>query len=121
MAIVIYMAIKIRDLQVTFKKSNQPWSWSKYWETEAVFLLITVAFAVVWLLSKDDLFNHRPEFKWLARVLTFFIVKDSVFVIQRVTALFKQQTTRKFINNVIDKKTDIADGKAPPNTPDNEQ
>lgn len=98
--------MKIPELRTLWAKSNESFSWKKYWASDWNVIVGTLILCAVCVIGSDQVLKLKPAIvdyiKWLFVALGGF--GSSVIVT-------KWGSAKKYILDVIDKKTNIADGK----------
>jgi hypothetical protein len=97
---------KIPELIKLYKKANEGFNWSLYWKGDWYIIIGTQVLGCMLILGLDEIFHWRPNIiywiKW-----GFGLVG----AIGTEIAVSKLSSAKKYIMNVIDTKTNIADGK----------
>lgn len=98
---------KIMGLQKTFAKSNEVFVFSKYIKGEAGAILSSIIAVIIAAISIDEIAAFRPQV--LTYVRLFFVAVGWMGADILISLL---GTAKKYILNIIDRKTNVADGKA---------
>lgn len=106
--------IKVASAKIKSKVANIEFSFTQYIKDEWVVLLGNFICVCMLIVGLDELIGLKPSLAKIVKWLFFFvgISGSSVF-------MFAFSVADKKIRNVIDIKTNIADGVVPPVTQDN--
>lgn len=104
------LLIKVPAVKERTLKANENFTWKKYWDCDWNVIIGNMVFGAMLVIGLDQIIHWKPEIldvvKWFFGGLGF---AGSVIV------LAKWSKYEKSLQNTIDIKTDIADGKIPPN------
>lgn len=100
------LLIKIPELRKLWSKSNEAFSWKKYWNSDWNVIIGTFALGAMLFLGLDQIIKFKPWVldwvKWICGGAGFMM---SSIIVSRASR------AKKFIMSIIDKKTNIADSK----------
>ena len=98
--------MKIPELRTLWAKSNESFSWKRYWQSDWNVIIGTLVLCAICVIGLDQIVQAKPNvinyIKWLFVAIGGF--GSSVIV-------SKWGSAKKYILDIIDKKTNIADGK----------
>lgn len=100
--------IQIPKYRRLWAKSNECFSFKKFWDADWNLFIGTFLFCLVMLLAADkipELTRHKIDYTYMPLLFAGLGGFGSTI------AMNKWSRTGKFIENIIDKKTDIADNK----------
>ena len=103
--------IKIPDIKSRAKLANQQFIWKDWWASDWNLVIGTAILGAIVIVGLDQLIHWKPEIleyvKWFFAGLGFF---------GSTVVMAKYSQYSKYFNQVIDVKTNIADGLPPPQT-----
>lgn len=97
--------IKIPEYRQLYRKANEEFVWSKYWASDWNVIVGTQAFGAICILGLDQIINWKP---FILDYAKWFFAGLGGFGSGIIVA--KWSSCKKYIMNVIDNKTNIADG-----------
>lgn len=112
LGIATFILINMIRLQKQYKNANEKFSVKKYWESDYLVVVFSILLACLWLLIKDEFFGRFPKWDVMPLIFTWMINANSTWLVQVVISKFVT-TAKGVLNEKIDEKTDIADGKKP--------
>lgn len=98
--------IKVPEYRDLYRKANEKFSWSKYWDSDWNIVIGTLILGSILIIGADQLIYWKPGV--LEYVKWFFAAiggLGSSFIAS------KWSRCKKYITAVIDEKTNIADNK----------
>lgn len=104
--VLYHTIIKAQSVKKRFKAANQEFVISKFLRDEALAIASSVITVVLCLVVIDELFRISPRVADYIKALFAFMGYTGASIIQHVFG-----KSEKYILNIIDKKTNIADNK----------
>jgi len=98
--------IKIPEYRELFRKANTEFSWGKYWKSDWNVIIGTLIVGAILIVGADEILKLKPAA--LNYIKYLFAGAGAI-----LSAIIVSQWSKckKYIIDVIDKKTNIADGK----------
>jgi|JI8StandDraft_1071087.scaffolds.fasta_scaffold155925_4 hypothetical protein len=106
LGILFQVLAKMASLKKDFEVANQPFVTSKFFEREWVPIASSVVFILIMAITLPEILTYKPIVEQYVRIL--FVFGGAIGSWAFGYALGK---SRKYIRNVIDIKTNIADAK----------
>lgn len=104
-AAIILFLVTIPELRSLWAKSNERFSWKRYWQSDWNVVVGTILIGVLLIIGIDQLVNWK---KGVLDYVKWFFAGGGAFLTPIIAS--KYGSAKKYILNVIDKKTNIADG-----------
>lgn len=96
--------MKIPEYRTLYRKANEDFSWGKYWSSDWNVIVGTILFGAICVIGTDQILNLKPSvlyyIKWVFAGLGGM---GSAIIVS------KWSSCKKYIMDVIDKKTNISD------------
>lgn len=106
LGMLFHILAKMQTLKNDFKVANQEFVYSKFFKEELIGILSSVVFIVIMAIVLPEILTFKPVVESYVRIL--FIMGGALGSWAFGYFLGK---SKKYIRNVIDVKTNIADGK----------
>lgn len=98
--------MKIPEYRNLYRKANEEFSWKKYWQSDWNVIIGTMIFGAICVIGIDQILQLKPAVlyyvKWLFAGIGGF---GSAIIVS------KWSSCKRYIMNIIDAKTNIADNK----------
>lgn len=104
-ALMLFL-FKIPDLQKLYKRANEDFSWKKYWQGDWALIVGTQVLGAMVIIGLDQLVNWKP---WILDWVKWWFAGVGALGAELVVS--RLSNVKKYIMNVIDRKTNIADDK----------
>lgn len=96
--------LKIPELRSLYRKANEDFCWKKYWQTDWNVIIGTQVVGAMLILGLNELTQWKPQI--LDYIKWFF---GGIGAVGSSIIVSKWSQTKKYIMNIIDSKTNIAD------------
>lgn len=96
--------LKIPELRTLYRKANEDFCWKKYWQTDWNVIIGTQVVGAMLILGLNELTQWKPQI--LDYIKWFF---GGVGAVGSSIIVSRWSQAKKYIMNVIDNKTNIAD------------
>lgn len=106
LGIIFQTLIKMKSTSELFKVSNEPFIVSNFFRDEYISILSSIVFILIMAFTFSEWINYKHELENYTRLI--FTMGGAIGSWAFGYFLGK---SKKYIKNVIDSKTDIADGK----------
>lgn len=106
LGMLFHIISKMQTLKNDFKVANEDFVISKFFKEEFIAMLSSVVFIVIMALVLPEILTFRPDIESYVRVL--FVMGGAL---GSWTLGYFLGKSKKYIRNVIDVKTNIADAK----------
>lgn len=106
LGILFQVLAKMASLKKDFEVANQPFVTKKFFEREWIGIASSVCFVLIMAITLPEIITYKPIVEQYVRIL--FVFGGAIGSWAFGYALGK---SRKYIRNVIDVKTNIADAK----------
>ncbi len=106
LGMIFHLLAKMQTLRNDFKVANQEFVYSKFFKDESIAIASSIVFIVIMALVLPEILTLKPSVEDYVRIL--FVMGGALGSWAFGYFLGK---SKKYIRNVIDIKTNIADGK----------
>lgn len=104
LGVVFVTLSKMRSLQILAEKANVPFVYKKYFQRDALGIIMSILSIFIWQLLFPEVANKYPALEVWVRCSYFFMGAGGAWVIQKLLG-----KTQSWINSKIDHKTNELD------------
>lgn len=104
LGVVFHTLTKMASLKKDFETANERFSAKKYFERDWIAIAMSIVAVVIAAYCVDELLQYKPA---IAQWIKFFFVTVGVMGSWALQSALGK--SKKFIRNIVDEKTNIAD------------
>lgn len=101
-ALIIFFLVTIPELRALYAKSNEKFSWSRYWQGDWNIIVGTLLVGLVLIIGLDQLVKWKPG---VLDYVKWFFAGAGAFLTPIIAS--KYGTAKKYILKIIDIKANI--------------